>query len=137
VVEELSGQTAAPTRRSLLTPPEVSTKRKTNEEFRDITLKILGVLQLTPYAESHAKALLLLIQEMRTGLEAVRKVTDSEALRVEYIIKTGAMLSEKLDLLAHKTQIIMNDIQFLEKRAQAQRTAVSRVLKHMLVRKTE
>ena len=83
---------------------------------------MLGVIQLTTHAESHARSLLLSLQEAKKSLALVEALTKKE--NRDYITRVGSMLSEKLDLHFHRAQVILNDLQFIEKRAQAQQTAV-------------
>jgi hypothetical protein len=93
-----------------------------NDGLQSITIEVLGVLQVITYTESHAKALLLSIEEMQRSIDAVNDLAKSTA--DEYIAKTGAIPSENLDLLAHKTRVLINNIHFVEKGAQAQQSAV-------------
>ena len=97
-------------------------QEKTNSEFQRVTVGVVGVIQRTTSLESHAKALLLSIDEIRKSIEAVNNVAStSTAARLKEI---GEILSGKLDLLEHRTRVIMGNIQFVEKRAQAQQSAV-------------
>ncbi|RYP16669.1 hypothetical protein DL765_004989 [Monosporascus sp. GIB2] len=92
-------------------------------ELNDVTVAVLGVIQLTTYAESHAKALLLIIDGIRRGIETLNKKAGQSG-DAEYITAAGKMLSEKLAFLEQRTQVVMADIAFVEKRAQAQQAAV-------------
>lgn len=129
--ETLSGQTNYPAinntrhpRAHKGVPPD---KHKSNRstshlDFEDVTIEVLGVLQITAYAESHAKSLLLSIEEIQTSIGVVSRKTKTS--NAEVITRTGLVLSERLDFLAHRTQVVINNVQFYEKRAQAQQTAV-------------
>lgn len=90
---------------------------KTEGDFQRVTRKILGVIQLTTSVESHAKALLLSIEEIKRSVTAVQDLI--EVPRKEGICKAGAILANKLNFPAHRKQIVMNDIQFIEKRTRA------------------
>jgi hypothetical protein len=92
-------------------------------EFNDVTVAVLGVIQLTTYAESHAKALLLVIDGIRGGIDSLNKKAKQNG-DAEYITGASKILSEKLAFLEQRTQVVMADIAFVEKRAQAQQAAV-------------
>jgi hypothetical protein len=96
---------------------------KVDDAIQTMTIDVLRVLQLTSYAESHAKALLASIALIKKEIEEVGSITNSS--RRAYIHQVGGILEEKLDLLAHRTQIVIEDLMFVEKRAQAQQSAVS------------
>ncbi|KAK4448303.1 hypothetical protein QBC34DRAFT_485788 [Podospora aff. communis PSN243] len=87
------------------------------------TINVLGVLQRTTYAESHAKSLLPLIDGIRKGAVALRGKA-SQGDQAEYIRVAGEMLCGKLDFVENRTRVIMDDILFVEKRAQAQQSAI-------------
>jgi len=131
-VETLSKQTNRPAVGSsvsydepMMKSPLAGTNLSRNnisDSLQRFTIQVLGVLQEVTYIESHAKALLLLIDKIQRSIDAVNKLAESP--QREYIANTGAMLSDSLDILAHRTQVLLADIQFIEKRAQAQQSAV-------------
>jgi len=101
-------------------------QERDDSKFQRITLDVVGIIQRTTYAESHAKALLLSIDEIRKSMEVVRDA--AATFKTGHVEKVGEMLSEKLDLLEHKTRVTTGDIGFVEKRAQAQQSAVRLVI---------
>ena len=132
-VEKRSGQTDAPpvesvvdfggSHRGTIQQRDSGTpKNHDGDNFQWITRKVLVVTQLTASAESHAKSLLLSLDEIRKHTSLVNDLIDP-AMRDD-MRKVSDGLVEKLDLLSHRTQVIMNDVQFIEKRAQAQQSAI-------------
>jgi hypothetical protein len=99
--------------------------------LQSITIGVLQVLQLITYAESHARSLLLAVEEIQKSMETLNTITN--APRKVYMEKAGAVLSEKLDLLAHRIRVVISNIQFVEKRAQAQQSAVSLIKNSMIL----
>ena len=99
--------------------------------LQSITIGVLQVLQLITYAESHARSLLLAVEEIQKSMETLN--TNTNAPRKVYMEKAGAVLSEKLDLLAHRIRVVISNIQFVEKRAQAQQSAVSLIKNSMIL----
>jgi hypothetical protein len=91
-------------------------------DFDRTTLTVMGILQLTSYAETHSQALLLSIEEMKLGINTIQRRAGLSAK--SYIAQTSSILSERLQLLHHRTRVIMSEVTFVDKRAQAQQTAV-------------
>ncbi|KAF2650926.1 hypothetical protein K491DRAFT_696890 [Lophiostoma macrostomum CBS 122681] len=95
---------------------------RVDSEFQEVTLGVVGVIQRTTSLGSHAKALLLTIEGIQKSIRFVSNVPST--LEADHIKKVGEMLSEKLELLEHRTKVMIGDIEFIEKRAQAQQSAV-------------
>jgi hypothetical protein len=117
-VETRSGLTGAP---RMDTHPRPG-NQLTEYNIEIVTMRALGVVQIATYAETHAKALLVMIEAIMESIKSVTEVTPHpNKTNVE---KAGSLLSEQLVFLAHKTRVLLGDIQFVEKRAQVQITAV-------------
>jgi hypothetical protein len=101
---------------------EKTQQERVDSEFQQVTLGVVGVIQRTTSLGSHAKALLLSIETIQKSIKIVGDMEPT--LDVAHIKKVGGMLSEKLDLLEHRTRVMIGDIEFIEKRAQAQQSAV-------------
>ena len=97
-------------------------QERLDSEIHHVTLDVVGVIQQTTYSESHAKALLLSIEEIRKNIKIVNDMAVPQ--RMDQISTIGAMFSERLDFLGHRTRVVIGDIEFVEKRAQAQQSAV-------------
>jgi hypothetical protein len=117
-VETRSGLTGAP---RMDTHPQPGSQL-TEYNIEVVTIRALGVVQIATYAETHAKALLVMIEAIIESIKSVTEVTPHP--NKTNIEKAGSLLSEQLVFLAHKTRVLLGDIQFVEKRAQVQITAV-------------
>jgi hypothetical protein len=117
-VETRSGLTGAP---RMDTHPH-SGSQLTEYNIEVVTIRALGVVQIATYAETHAKALLVMIEAIMESIKSVTEATPHP--NKTNIEKAGSLLSERLVFLAHKTRVLLGDIQFVEKRAQVQITAV-------------
>jgi hypothetical protein len=106
---------------------EKAQQMRVDSEFRQVTLGVIGVIQRTTSVGSHAKALLLSIGEIQKSMQVVSDMASTS--KTAHLKKIGEMLSEKLVLLEHRTQVMTGDIEFIEKRAQAQQSAVCRDIK--------
>lgn len=101
---------------------ENAQKSRVDSDFKQVTIGVVGVIQRTTGLGSHTRALLLSISEMRKSIQAVSNL--ASAPEAVHLKKIGEMLSGKLDLLEHRTRVMDSDIEFIEKRAQAQQAAV-------------
>ncbi|KAF2183104.1 hypothetical protein K469DRAFT_751698 [Zopfia rhizophila CBS 207.26] len=114
-VETRSGQTGAP-----LANPYYKSKKGKN--FSIITKDALGVIQRATYSESHIKALLLGLEAVQDSILHIK--TENSKSRKADMEKAGHILKERLEFISHKTKVMLGNIQFIEKRGQAQLTAV-------------
>ncbi|GFG00727.1 hypothetical protein IFM53868_10837 [Aspergillus udagawae] len=135
-VETRSGQTSAPRIRfdtgdtSAAAGTFQSWDQSTKEapknplhNYNDITIDILQVIQFSTTWESYTNALLLGIECMKKNLEELE--TDNNQLAHERTLKEITFhLRHWLDFVEHKSKIMLWDIQFIEKRAQAQMNAI-------------
>lgn len=107
-------------------------RRITNKQ---ITNKVLGVVQLASTWESHIKAL---IQDIKAAKESVKKVesatTNSSGSGTQAAIppamdkgitSNSGTLEESLGLFMHKANTVLWDLEYINKRASAQMDAVS------------
>ena len=92
-------------------------------DYESITNGVLGIIQLTAAWESYTKALLLGIESIQESITCISaKAPVSRKAKVE---AAAVVLSEWLTFVSHKSNVMLWDIQFIHKRAQAQMTAVS------------
>ena len=115
-VETESGQTGAPV---------INTHIFQNKlrDYDHITKCVLGVIQIASAWESYSKALILgidTVQESLIHLECV--VLGLKKAKVE---AASATFKEWLTSVRHMSNVMLWDFEFIEKRAQAQMTAVS------------
>lgn len=117
-VETKSGLTGAPAIGTKFLP--VSSLTDQNIDF--VTRRALGIVQIATYARTHAQALLVIFQSIQESMNKVNAATPHpNKARIE---KAGLILSERLTFLAQTTQVMLGDLEFIEKRAQVQITAV-------------
>ena len=90
------------------------------KDVNEITKKIIGLIQLATAAEKHAKTLLTVLEALQSCIHTI----PSRGPQHETMKKTGQMLLKRLGFIAQKTEILIHDVQHIEKRAQAQLTAV-------------
>jgi hypothetical protein len=115
-VETESGQTGAPVINGPLSP-----RKRT--DYKSVTIRILGVIQLGVAWESYVRALLLGIESIQESICYINSVTLDPRKKV---VETATVaLTERLTFLSHKSNVMLWDIQFINNRAQAQMTAVS------------
>jgi hypothetical protein len=114
-VETASGQTGVPTIGVHLFPNE-------SQDYGNITKHILGIIQVASAWESYSKALLLGIESIQDCLTHINNNTLD--LRKDTIEASAAIFIEWLTSITHKSNVMLWDLQFINKRAQAQMTAV-------------
>ena len=115
-VETQSGRTGAPAIGSRVPQDQL-------RDYESITNGVLGIIQLTAAWESYTKALLLGIESIQESITYnSAKAPVSRKAKVE---AAAVVLSEWLTFVSHKSNVMLWDIQFIHKRAQAQMTAVS------------
>ena len=115
-VETLSGQTGVPVADSHLYEND-------DTSFDNITKGVLSVIQLTGTWESGTQALLLCIESVQESINYVSTVTPHQ--KEEFVTKIASILTERLIFLTHKSKVMLWDLLFINKRGQAQMTAVS------------
>ncbi|KAL4779919.1 hypothetical protein BJX76DRAFT_339371 [Aspergillus varians] len=138
-VETLSGQTGAPKLISKdnattgdndgkstipspgSTPPSTESFDKTG--FNDITKDILGVIQLAETWQTNTEALILGIESIGNSIKTV-DATGIDGSRKTKINKISPSLTQWLEFTHHISKIMLSDIQFIERRGQAQMNAV-------------
>jgi hypothetical protein len=119
-VETVSGQTGAPVVNLIR---RKSSGDLTRREFSDTIKGILGVVQLATGWESHTNALILGIEVIKDAFPQIIKATpDSRKASVDSATRT---LLEYLQLVGHKSKVMLWDLQYISTRAQAQTNAVS------------
>jgi hypothetical protein len=115
-VETKSGRTGAPVVRS-------DVHSMLNRENGDITNAVLGIVQLASYWESHTKGGVLGIESIQKSIEEINKKTpDPRKSKMEEISR---ILNESLTVSSHNSSVMLWDLEFINKRATAQMTAVS------------
>ena len=102
---------------------------------KQITNKVLGVVQLASTWESHIKALVQDIKAAKQSLEKVKSATMNNSgsgaqgttptATDRGIVGFSKMLEESLDLVMHKANTVLWDLEYINKRASAQMNAVS------------
>jgi hypothetical protein len=116
-VETRSGQTGAPAVNA-----EKYQKSNSSTEWEKLAVDALSVMQIAPFAEDHANALMLTIKEMEEMIDDLNNLPESPGR--DYIKRSKRMMSEKLRFLSHGTQVIIGMVQYIVKRAEAQQSAV-------------
>ncbi|KAG2415024.1 hypothetical protein HFD88_006214 [Aspergillus terreus] len=93
------------------------------QNYNDITIDILQVIQFSTTWESYTNALLLGIECMKKALGELE--SDNNQIASERTVKEiTCHLRNWLDFVEHKSKVMLWDIQFIEKRAQAQMDAI-------------
>jgi hypothetical protein len=114
-VETASGQTGAPLVGSYPSPDD-------SKDYSQITRDVLGVIQISSAWESRTKELLLGIEAIEESMKHIdglivqpkkAMMEDAENVFLEWLRHT-----------THKSSTLLCELQFIEKRAQAQMTAV-------------
>lgn len=114
-VETASGQTRAPAIGSHLFPEE-------SQDYGKITKSVLGIIQIASAWESYSKALLLGIESIQESLKHINNNTPDT--RKDILEASTAIFIEWLTSVSHKSKVMLWDLEFINKRAQAQMTAV-------------
>jgi hypothetical protein len=115
-VETASGQTGVPVIGRHLFPEEP-------QDFGDLTKSMLGVIQLASSWESCSKAPLLGIESIQECLTHVNNNTPEA--RNDTVEASAVVFTEWLTAVSHRSNVVLWDLQHINKRAQAQMTAVS------------
>ena len=113
--ETASGQTGVPAVNGHLFSPQTP-------NFDTITKRVLGIMQCASAWITHSNALLLGIDAIQESVDYITS-TSSDS-RKDPSAKTTDTLKEWLDLVRHKSKVMLWDFEFFDKRAQAQMTAV-------------
>jgi hypothetical protein len=79
-------------------------------------------MQIAPFAEDHANALMLTIKEMERMMDDLNNLPESPGR--DSIKRSRRMVSEKLRFLSHGTQVIIGMVQYMVQRAESQQSAV-------------
>ncbi|KAL3445797.1 hypothetical protein BJX65DRAFT_309500 [Aspergillus insuetus] len=95
------------------------TARKT-----DITNEVLGIIQIAAYRETYCETLAVMIDCIQISIDALNKHQARSAPAHESIREAGQILSASVQFTKRKSQVLLSDFRFIEKRAQAQMTAV-------------
>jgi hypothetical protein len=114
-VETESGQTGAPVINSNIFP-------KKSKNYGRITKHVLGVVQIASAWESYSKALILGIDSIQDNLIYLNDLTTGP--RKATVKAVATVLTEWLTSVRHKSNVMLWDFEFIDKRAQAQMTAV-------------
>lgn len=117
-IETQSGLTGAPA----IGARSHSASLLIDQNIEIVTRRALGIVQIATYAGTHAKSLLVMIQSIQESVNKVNAATSHP--HKDCIEKAGLILSERLTFLAQTTQVMLGDLEFIEKRAQVQITAV-------------
>lgn len=115
-VETQSGRTGGPVVRS-----DISSNRHLGHG--DITNAVLGIVQLASYWESHTKGGVLGIESIQKSIDEINEeIPEPRKIKMEDISR---ILNESLTVLSHNSSVMLWDLEFINKRATAQMTAVS------------
>jgi len=132
-VENASGQTG------VIVAPIEENSSKNRQRFRtvskdphgkrtittkQITNKVLGVVQLASTWESHIKAL---IQDTKAMQQSLKRV-DGAVIDKSNLEGPARALEESLEFTLHKSNTVLWDLEYINKRAGAQMTAVSLIV---------
>lgn len=112
--EMQTGQTGAPMFRHYAQSGE-------DDDINEITKQVIGVIQLSTVAEQHAKTLLTVLEAVQKSIQIIGETSGQR----DIVQRVGEMLTERLEFIEQKTKMLIFDLQYFEKRAQAQLTAVS------------
>ncbi|CEN60335.1 hypothetical protein ASPCAL02776 [Aspergillus calidoustus] len=127
-VETTSGRTGAPLIRASANPHEEGQmgSSSTTKAFRktDVTNEVLGIIQIATYWETHCETLDVMIDCIQSSLDALINHQAGSATAPDSIPETGRILSASIQFTKRKSQVLLSDFRFIEKRAQAQMTAV-------------
>ncbi|KAL3485463.1 hypothetical protein BJX62DRAFT_242895 [Aspergillus germanicus] len=129
-VETTSGRTGAPLIRASTKPheegpvPSWSTAKTAGKT--DITNEVLGIIQIATYRETYCETLAVMIDCIQSSLDALNnnQAQTGSATALESIREAGRVLSASVQFTKRKSQVLLSDFRFIEKRAQAQMTAV-------------
>ncbi|KAK3368427.1 hypothetical protein B0H63DRAFT_76154 [Podospora didyma] len=92
-------------------------------DFDTLTRATVAVLQRASYAESHAQALLTMLEGMQKETRSMAR-RSGVTLGMEATANAGSILSSMLELLAQQTTILLSHLGFLHKRGESQQSAV-------------
>jgi hypothetical protein len=112
--ETESGQTGA---------PAMNASPRGHMDYGSITNLILSVVQTGSAWESYTNTLILCIKSIQESISYINLVTPDSRKKTTEIQST--VLTERLAFLSHKSSVMLWDIQFFLRRAEAQMTAVS------------
>jgi hypothetical protein len=112
--ETESGQTGAPAMDAL---------PRGYRDYGSITNLVLGVVQKGTSWESYTNALILCIKSIQESISYINTVTPGP--RKEITETQSAILTERLEFVSHKSNVMLWDIRYFLRRAEAQMTAVS------------
>ncbi|KAK7704050.1 hypothetical protein SLS57_010639 [Botryosphaeria dothidea] len=110
--EMQTGQTGAPMFRHYAQSGE-------DDDINEITKQVIGVIQLSTAAEQHAKTLLTVLEAVQKSIQIIGETSGQR----DIVQRVGEMLTERLEFIEQKTKMLIFDLQYFEKRAQAQLTA--------------
>ena len=114
-VETQSGQTGAPVL-------GVTLRRHESDSYNNIILGAMEIIQLASAWESYTEALLLSIDSIQECIGHVKAIIPPE--RSKTIQITTDILTDRLAFIGHKSKVLLWDLQYINKRGQAQMTAV-------------
>lgn len=114
-VETDSGQTGAPALGIYRSSIDA-------QDYDNITKRVLGVIQLASSWEMRTKELILGLEAIQESLDHLATITP-EARKAALQESSGVLL-EWLRYTLHKSNVLVCELQYIEKRAQAQMTAV-------------
>ena len=114
-VETQSGQTGAPVL-------GVTLRRHESDSYDNIILGAMEILQLASAWEGYTEVLLLIIDSIQECIGHVKAITPPERSTTVQI--TADILTERLTFISHKSKVLLLELQYINKRGQAQMTAV-------------
>ncbi|KAK0639499.1 hypothetical protein B0T16DRAFT_336990 [Cercophora newfieldiana] len=118
-VETRSGQTGAPALDALERPV---LKYSGEEDWGELAVDALTVMQIAATMEDHANGLRLVLVEMQNMLNGLeQEVPPNQSLSM---LQSGRLLSGKIRSLSHAVDVTLSQLQYLIKRGEAQQSAV-------------
>jgi hypothetical protein len=114
-VETESGQTGVPVINSNIF-------QKESKDYGRITKHVLGIIQVASAWESYSKALILGVDSIQENIIYLNDLTTEP--RKATINAAATVLTEWLTSVRHKSDVMLWDFEFIDKRAHAQMTAV-------------
>ena len=114
-LEVCSGQTGAPVLGA-------GTIVDRDVDYDEITKKALEIIQLSAAFEGHGRTLLLGAESIKESFGHLFTLSNCQDL--QYMEDTKNILIEKMGLTNHQTLVLVEQLQYIYKRGQAQMTAV-------------
>jgi hypothetical protein len=111
-IEGQSGLTGLP-------PIQRPNPHPNRDNVTSFTNMVLEVIQLSGTSQSHAEALLLTLESIKSALQEIK----CEPFK-SFVEEATDILVERVNFMEHKTRVMLADLKYFEKRGQAQFSAV-------------